>query len=441
MSYPSGSTLLVTLQNGASPNTGPFDIYINDLSSSSNLIANDVSKATLSGSGYTFITPLETFRVWAKSDSTITNADVAILGEVPGLTKSFRITGSYESSINSAVLPSEVFCDSGYGMQTAGVIPTNLNTCPSTTGIGTSSISPNRNTLVTVKFNETGSSLVKFFPNGAANSVFFYHVPCVSSSGTNETSLNICVDTTVGFPVTAATNSINLYPSATQSLSMVRQANFLGSAPYGNDNTTLLVRVNGSLIYSGSSEVMSLPLNVPANALVEVTSSIMQTSLYSAGGPYVANFVTNSISVALTTPDGLYFADLVTSQFSTEILSGSTSRNDVSASFIALAGGQYAVSATQTGNLIYSYMFDGLGLGYDTRAEACATSTGGPSYYTFWSDISTNNTIFYNDIGMTTVFTGSGVTKWYASRRNGGNPRTPARINGSGLVVDFSGPC
>lgn len=440
MSYPSGSTLLVTLQNGASPNTGPFDIYINDLSSSSNLIANDVSKATLSGSGYTFITPLETFRVWAKSDSTITNADVAILGDVPGLTKSFRITGSYESSINPAVLPSEVFCDSGYGMQIAGVIPTNLNTCPSTTGIGTSSISPNRNTLVTVKFNETGSSLVKFFPNGAANSVFFYHVPCVSSSGTNETSLNICVDTTVGFPVTAQTNSVDLYPPATQSLSLVRQANFLGSAPYGNDNTTLLVRVNGSLIYSGSSEVMSLPLNVPANALVEVTSSIMQTSLFNQIGVR-GNFVTNSLSVALTTPDGLYFADVVVSRLSTEILSGSTSRNDVSASFIALAGGQYSVSATQTGNLIYSYMFDGGGTGYDTRLEACGASTGGPSYYTFWSGISTNNTIFYNEVGMTTVFTGSGVTKWYASRRNDGNPRTPARINGSGLVVDFSGSC
>ena len=116
MPYPSGSTLLVALQNGASPNTGPFDIYINDLSSSTNLIANDISKATLSGSGYTFVTPLETFRVWAKSDSTITNADVAIVGEVPGLTKTFNITGSYDSSLNVGQLAAVVFCDAGYGM-------------------------------------------------------------------------------------------------------------------------------------------------------------------------------------------------------------------------------------------------------------------------------------------------------------------------------------
>lgn len=440
MSYPSGSTLLVKLQNGASPNTGPFDIYINDISSSTNLITSSVDKTTLSGSGYTFITPLETFRVWAKSTGSITNADVAILGEVPGLTKSFRITGSYESSINPAVLPSEVFCDSGYGMQIAGTIPTNLNTCPSTTGIGTSSISPNRNTLVTVKFNETGSSLVKFFPNGAANSVFFYHVPCVSSSGTNETSLNICVDTTVGFPVTAQTNSVDFYPSTTQSLSMVRQAGFLGSAPYGNDNTTLLIRVNGSLVYSGSSEVMSLPLNTPANALVEVTSSIMQTSLFNQIGVR-GNFVTNSLSVALNTPDGIYFAQVVSNPSSTSILTLSGSRNDVATSFIALPGASYAVSATQTGNLIYSYMFDGGGTGYDTRAEACSASTGGPTYYSFWASPSTNNTIFYTDLGMTTVFTGSGVTKWYASRKNDGGVRTPVRINGSGLVIDTQGPC
>jgi len=438
MSYPSGSTLLVALQNGASPNTGPFDIYINDLSSSSNLIANDVSKATLSGSGYTFVTPLETFRVWAKSDSTITNADVAILGEVPGLTKSFSITGSYESSVNSVVLPSEVFCDSGYGMQMAGIIPTNLNTCPSTTGIGTASISPLRNTLVTVKFNETGSSLVKFFPNGAANSVYFYHVPCVSSSGTNETSLNVCVDMTSNFPITTPTNSVNVYPSTTQSVSMVRQANFLGAAPYGNDNTTLLIRVNGSLVYSGSSEVMSLPLNTPPNALVEVTSSIMQTSLINQIGVR-GNFVTNSLSVALTTPDGLYFADVVSSKFSTEILSGSTDRNDVATSFIALPGASYAVSATQTGNLIYSYLFNGGGTGYSTRAGACAAGTGGPTYYTFWQSPSTNNTVFYTNLGMTSVFAGGNL--WYATAKSDGGSRVPTLINNSGLVTDFQGPC
>jgi hypothetical protein len=438
MSYPSGSTLLVALQNGASPNTGPFDIYINDLSSSTNLIANDVSKATLSGSGYTFVTPLETFRVWAKSDSTITNADVAILSEVPGLTKIFNITGSYDSSLNVGQLTADVFCDAGYGMQIAGNIPSNLNTCPSTTGIGTSSISPLRNTLVTVKTNESSSNYVKFFPNGAATSVYFYHVPCVSSSGTNETSLNICVDLAGNTYQTVATNSINVYPSTAQSVNMVRQANFLGSAPYGNDNTTLLIRVNGSLVYSGSSAVMGFSLNSPGNALVEVTSSIMQTSLINQIGVR-GNFVTNSLSVTLTTPDNLYFADLVINKSSTEILSGSTGRNDVSGSFIALPGATYTVSATQTGNLIYSYLFNGGGTGYSTRAGACAAGTGGPTYYTFWQSPSTNNTVFYTNLGMTSVFAGGNL--WYATAKSDGGSRVPTLINNSGLVTDFQGPC
>jgi hypothetical protein len=438
MSYPSGSTLLVVLQNGASPNTGPFDIYINDLSSSTNLIANDVSKATLSGSGYTFVTPLETFRVWAKSDSTITNADVAIVGEVPGLTKTFNITGSYDSSLSVGQLTADVFCDAGYGMQIGGNIPSNLNTCPSTVGIGTASISPLRNTLITVKTNESSSNYIKFFPNGAATSVYYYHVPCSSSSGTNETSLNICVDLAGNVYQTVATNSINVYPSSSELLTMNRPANFLNSAPYGNDNSTLLIKVNGSLVYSGSSEVTNFSLNSPGNAIVEVTSSIGQSSLFNTIGVR-GNFVTNSLNIGLTTTDGLYTNQTVFNRTSSELLSGSSVTVFVTCSFIALPGAQYNITANQYGNLIYAFRFDGAGSGFATRTAACGASTGGPTYYSFWASPSTNNTVYYTNIGMSSAFNGGSL--WYPITNADGGSRLPLLINNSGLVTDFQGPC
>jgi hypothetical protein len=439
MSFPSGSTLLVTLQNGASPNTGPFDLYINSTSSSANLITTaSVSKTQLSSSGYTFNNNVEVFSVWAKSSGSITTANVASLGNISGTNKSISVTGSYGSSLTPGLATASIFFNNGYGLQNAGNIPSNLNTCPSTTGVGTGSINGNFNTLVVCKTNETSSEYVKFFTNESDTSVYYYQLPCVSSSGTNETSLDICVDLTGGNYQTVATNSINVYPSTEQSVNMVRQEGFVGQAPYGNDNTTLLIRVNGSLVYSGSSIVTGFSLNSPGNALVEVTSSIMQTSLINQIGVR-GNFVTNSLSVTLTTPDNEYFADLVVNKSSTEIFSGSTGRNDVSGSFIALPGALYTISATQTGNLIYSYMFNGLGNGYNTKAEACAASTGGPSYYTFWQSPSANNTIFYTNIGMTSVFAGNSL--WYAANKNDGGSRTPVLINNSGLVIDYQGPC
>jgi hypothetical protein len=438
MSYPSGSTLLVTLENGASPNTGPFDLYINSISSSTNLIANDISKATLSGSGYTFITPLETFRVWAKSDSTITTANVAILGEVPGLTKSIYVTGSYDSSLNGGLVTAEVFCDAGYGVNTAGTIASALNTCPSITGIGTSSVSPNRNTLITVKTSESSSNYIKFFPNGVANSVYYYHLPCSSSSGLNINEINICVDLAGGAYQTVATNSINVYPSTAESLTMNRPANFLNSAPYGNDNTSLLIRVNGSLVYSGSSVVTGFSLNSPGNALVEVTSSIGQSSLFNQIGVR-GNFVTNSLAVTLTTPDSIYNNQQVFNGLSSEIFSGSSGNNQVTCSFIALPEAQYTITANQYGNLIYAYRFDGSGTGFSSRALACAASTGGPQYYTFWQSPSANNTVYYTNIGMSTVLIGGNL--WYPATNVDGGSRLPVLINNSGLVTDFQGPC
>lgn len=438
MSYPSGSTLLVTLQNGASPNTGPFDIYINSLSSSTNLIANDIDKTTLSGSGYSFITPLETFRVWAKSDSTITTADVAVLSDIPGSTKFFSITGSYNSSLNVGQLIADVFCDTGYGMQIAGNIPGALNTCPSLIGTGTASISPLRNTLVTVKTNETSSNYIKFFPNGAATSMYYCHVPCVSSSGMNETNLNICIDLAGGNYQTILTSSVDVYPATPNYLYMNRPANFLNSAPYGNDNTTLLVRVNGELVYSGSSTVSALTLTSPGNALVEVTSSIMQSSLYNTNG-IRGNFVTNSLNISLNASDGGHFNPNVINKTSTEILSGSTGRNDITCSFLALPGGEYSITANQYGNLIYAFRFDNSGSGFATRTEACGASIGGPTYYSFWSSPSISNTIYYTNIGMSSVLAGGSL--WYPITNIDGSTRLAVLINNLGLVTNFQGPC
>jgi hypothetical protein len=436
MSFPSGSILLVTLQNGASPNTGPFNIYINN-TSSSNLITSNVSKNTLSSSGYTFVTPLETFSVLATSTGSITNTDIVVLGNVPGLTKYFGMSGSYDSVLNVGQETASIFYDPGYGLFTIGQINTYLANC-SMGGVGNTNISPDRNTLITVKTNESSSNYIKFYPGNSTSSVYYYHVPCVSSSATNETNLNICVDLSGGNFQTVATSSINVYPVTTGSLTMNRPANFINSAPYGNDNTSLLIRVNGNLIYSGSSVVTGIPLYFPGNALVEITSSIGQSSLYGSND-VVGNFVTNSLAVNLTTADTIYYNQIVFNQTSTVVFSGSTGNNQVTCSFIALPGAQYSITANQYGSLIYGYIFDSAGSAFISKTAACGASTGGPTYYSFYAGPSINNTIFYTNIGMTSTLTGANA--WYAARKSSSPTRTPVFINNSGLVTDFQGPC
>jgi hypothetical protein len=335
MSYPSGSTLLVALQNGASPNTGPFDIYINDLSSSTNLIANDVSKATLSGSGYTFVTPLETFTVWAKSDGLITNADVVFLGNIPGTTKNFAAIAAYDSSLNAGLITASVFLDNGYGLQSVGAIPASLNACPPSTTVGTSSIVGSRNTLIVVKTSETGSEYIRFFANTNSTSDYFYHIPSFATSGTGggPSTVNVCVDLSGGGYQTVATNSINVYPTASLRLSLLYNN-------INNSNAWNLVKVNGSTIYSSSLQNTNF-ISVPGNALVEVTSSIFN------GIGETGSFNSTLINLGYITYGNVYNNALfIADNIQSLPISPSGSPNTYNYGFYALPGANYNLQTT-----------------------------------------------------------------------------------------------
>ena len=344
MSFPSGSTILVTLLNGASPNTGPFDLYIND-TSSINLVADNVSKTTLSGSGYTFNTPLETYQVIAKSDSTITTANAAILGNVPGAVNKIAVTGSYASSLTPGNVFSYVYLDNGYGAQNVGIIDSALNSCPSVTGTGTGSINTTYNTLVTVKTSESSSNYVKFFVNGSATSNYYYHLPSPSASGVTPSNLNVCIDLSGGAYQTTPVSSVNVYPS-----SSIRP-NLTDVNPIGNVsqvNGWLIFKTNGVTIYSGSL-TGSLPYNnQPGNSFIEITSSLLQAPgwIPSQNVP-----TTNSLDLRWNYTDGGYSNASVYSATQQKVLtsnSGVNSENVIYYSFYAVPGAQYSVNATHT---------------------------------------------------------------------------------------------
>jgi hypothetical protein len=367
MPYPSGSTLLVALQNGASPNTGPFDIYINSLSSSTNLIANDVSKATLSGSGYTFVTPLETFRVWAKSDSTITTADVAILGEVPGYNGSVRVTASYDMSLNGTNTTASVFLDCGYGLTSAGTIPAALNACPSTTGIGTGSINKTRNTLVVLKENETGSNLIKFFANSNPTSDYYYFIPSLTAAG-GASTINICADLSSGDYQTVTTNSINVYPTA--SVSITSRTSLTGLFGFNDSFTYTQLKVNGNTIFSGSLDFdgdtyasQIFTVGVPGNALVEVTSSLIPQSAM-GGQPYAATLQNNYYLTYKTDYNNSFITSSTTTN---DTFTTSSSPLVQQYSLYSVPGGVYNLQNTgslvgdpATANLVFSSYNGGL---------------------------------------------------------------------------------
>jgi hypothetical protein len=338
LSYTSGSSLVVLLENGASPNTGPFDIYINSISSSGNLIANDVSKTTLSSSGYTFTAPVEVFAVWVKSDGSITNADVAILGEIPGYNTFVSMTGSYNGSLTPGLGTVDAFIDNGYGLQNAGIIHEYLNTCPSTFGTGTGSINSSFNTLVVVKSNETGSNLVKFFADGAATSNYFYHIPAYSSSGVNANDVDICVDLSAGNYQVTASNTVNLYPSA--SIRPILSP-FNTGGSNSDVNSWFILKSNGVAVYSGSVSGTGSFFGIPGNSFIEITSSILQPFSWTLGNTTVT---TNSIDLKWTYTSE-YINNQVIVQTQTQNLTTATDKNLVYYSFYAVPGSEYNANA------------------------------------------------------------------------------------------------
>ena len=430
MSYPSGSTLLVTLQNGASPNTGPFDIYINDLSSSTNFIANDVAKSTLLSPGYSFITPLETFRVWAKSDSTITNANVAILSNPPGYNKTISVTGSYDESLSVSLTTASVFLDNGYGLQLGGTIPNGLNTCPATVGVGTSSISSEFNTLVVVKENETGSNYIKFFANGSPTSDYFYFIPSFSSSGVNILNTKVCVDLSGNNYQTTPISNVNVYPQSTINYNLTTP--FSGDAPYPNWSNNLLIKTNGNILYSGSN-TSTKSITVPGDSFIEVTSSYFNTSEFNSLAAAV-NVATNSLDIKLNYSNEFVNSTVLSQTTSTRITSSNGSLV-VNYKFYAIPSSSYDVTATLNGQYVYYWIFNGGGAAYPTVATACSASTGGPGYYSTQRGTPVIGTVFYTDSALTNLFNGGGSLY---SIQNAGDTKYIVGINSSGVVTTYT---
>lgn len=413
MSFPSGSNLLVTLQPGASPNTGPFDLYINNISST-NLIANDISKSLLSGSGYIFNAPTEVFRVWAKSDGSITTANVAILGNIPGTNTVITVTGSYVSSLNTNQPPAEVFLDNGYGLQSAGIIPVFLNSCPSNVGTGTGSISNNFNTLLVVKTSESSSEYIKFFPDNASTSVYFHHVGTTNSTFTNPYSETVCIDLSGGNYKTIPTNSINVYPTS----SLIHSSNQL--IQYLTPGR--IIRVNGNIVYSGSSSVNSQSIYIPGNAEVEITSSAYISNTYN----YLAGIVaTSSLYISTQYHDVMYQTQVENKI----IISGSYSA-DASYKLPALPGGIYWINCVAGGVQIQTWLFNGGGVGVNDSSSACALGTGGPGCYITPSP--TLNGRVYSNIGLTSPINGQG--KWYGIS-NVNSEKYAIQIDSNGYIM------
>jgi hypothetical protein len=336
MAFPSGSTIKVILQNGASPNTGPFDIWVNSLTASQGgvFIANDVSKATLSGSGYEFITPIETFQIIAKSDSSCQTIDIVGLPEIPGNTNTVRVTGSYDDSLTPGLVTASVFFNNGFGLQSAGTIPSTFNVCPSSTGTGVGSVNNNLATLVVLKTSETGSQYIKFFANNGAESNYFYYIPASASVSAFKSvnTLNLCVDLSGGNYQTVATNSIDISPTA----SLITSTTKTGDDVY---DLWIQLKANGVPIYSGSAATgTSFNAGVPGDALVELTASIPQISGWTPG-----NIFTSSLQVVnrlrYNSPE--YNLSTMFDFFQTTSLSNSTSVNTLQYSFQAIPGGYY----------------------------------------------------------------------------------------------------
>lgn len=377
MSLPSGSLLKVILQNGASPNTGPFDIYVNSLTASQGgvLIANDVSKATLSGSGYEFTTPVETFSVLAKSDSSCLTTDIVVLGDIPGATKTIYVSGSYDTSLNSGLVTASVFLNNGYGLQKSGTIPTANNTCPATTNIGSGVINGDFNTLLVVKENETGSNFIQFRADLSTEPVYFYYIPAFSGSGMNTNSVRVCVDLDgSGNYVTTATNSINLTP--TSSVRSVLSKNNTAGANVSATNEWTVIRLNGTLLYSSSVAETGSLTTFPGNAFVEVTSSLLPPSSWDPLGPtYTA---TSSLELRWNYLP-YYEGQQVYTNTKQETISGSTQNLVTQYSFYAVPGAEYTVNNVGTISLPYPSYTVYIRLTPPTSPGDC--TSGGLGYY------------------------------------------------------------
>lgn len=428
MSLPSGSLLKVLLQNGASPNTGPFDIYVNSLTASQGgvLIANDVSKATLSGSGYEFTTPVETFSVLAYSDSSCTTTDIVVLNDIPGATKTIYVSGSYDGSLNVGLVTASIFLNNGYGLQKAGAVPAAYNTCPATVNIGSGVINGDFNTLLVVKENETGSNFLQFRPNLSTDPVYFYYIPAFSGSGANINSVRICVDLDEsGNYQTVATNSLNTTP--TSSIRSVISANNTSGASNSAVNEWAIIKVNGVTLFSGSAAGTGSFMTFPGNAFVEITSSLLPPASWD---PLSGNYpATSSIDLRWN-----YYPEYTDQQVYTvskqQVISGSAQSIVSQYSFYAVPGADYTFNNVGTINLAYPIYSTYIRLTAPSSPGDC--TSGGLGYYS----LQMNTFDFCTATVMTGAVTGLTTNVHYVcysgSWRQGFHSGTNNFLNGFG---------
>lgn len=391
MSFPAGSTLKVTLLNGASPNTGPFDIYVNSVLAG-NLVADDVLKTTLSSSGYEFVTPVDTLAVVAKSDGSITTEDMVILGNMPGQTKQIFVTGSYNSALNAGLMLSNVYLDSGYGLQTVNSISSALTSCPATTVIGTGSIESQYNTLVVVKTHDTGSNLIKFFANGSATSDYFYHIPSLIlndyagvTTGSGPNQMKVCIDLSGTNYQTAAVASVNVYPPALLEVDLYYPEIKVGDPT----NTVNIVKANGNVVYSSSLFESGL-FSVPGNALIEVSSSVFK--IVADDTTYMSKLTG---SMYLTYGD--YDDSLIANQYN-ELLVESSTHNGVNYKFYAVPGATHTLLTTSWMGLNTTLIDHSLQAGSTLNSAAAASPTTVIySYENLDYIISGDGVIFYSN--------------------------------------------
>ena len=260
-------------------------------------------------------------------------------------------------------------------MQNVGTVPSAFNTCPSTIGTGTGSINGTFNTLLVVKDHETGSNYIRFTPNLSTEPVYFYHIPAFSGSGANINSTTVCIDLAGSNYQTVATNSINVYPTASIRAVLSENSTLTGTDNSGVDGW-IIINSNGTQIYSGSVAATGSYISVPGNAFIEITSSLLPPSFDPSSSLFYP--ATSSLDLRWN-----YYPEYTDQQVYTtskqEIISGSSQNIITQYSFYAVPGADYSVDVVDTISLAYPVYNTYIRLTAPSSPGDC--SSGGLGFY------------------------------------------------------------
>jgi hypothetical protein len=190
------------------------------------------------------------------------------------------------------------------------------------------------------------------------------------------------------------------------------------------------MNVNGNTIYSSSQNNLTSSIGVPGNALVSITASYLNTAEFN--GYASVNVATCSLNSKFT-----YLSEYSnTTAFNNVITSRMTNSTDVirpTGEFYAVPGAIHNINARNEGYYVFGWLFNGGGAGYATSAAACASFTGGPTYFSLDSGLFTG-VKFYTNNTLTTAFNGNDL--WYRIVKGGG-PSYAVRLNSSGVLIDY----